>query len=402
MRNGKWLSLKEHNRSYSALLQSWLRTKAKGFEDFKKTMELLSDNSNNTVFADDKGNIAYWHGNFMPVRDPRFNYDLPVDGSISATDWKGLHKLDEIIHVYNPSSGFIQNCNSTPFAASGLSSPNKKDYPAYMSRDAQNGRALNALRLFDNGNKFDLDKIIKAGYDRYLSIFSILIPGLLESFNQLEDSDSIKGKTAAAIQMLQQWDFYSSEKSIPTTVAVEWGNLMMGKIPKLREETKINDPIELYHLLAKKTPPREQIELLRIALTQLETKYASWQIPWGEINRYQRLTGRLMEKFSDDSVSIPVGLASARWGCLPAFESHSLNGTRRNYGLSGNSFIAAVEFGTRVRARAISTGGESFDPESKHFTDQAGFFVSGQLRDVFFYRDDVLSHQEKRYHPGEE
>jgi acyl-homoserine-lactone acylase len=171
-RNGQWLSLRENNRSLDALMQSWLRTKAKGFEDFRKVMDMRSNNSNNTVFADDKGNIAYWHGNFMPKRNSKFDYSLPVDGSISATDWKGLHQLDEIVHVYNPATGWIENCNSTPFTVAGSSSPQKQNFPAYMAPDGQNYRAINAVRLLTGAKDMTIDRTIREiGYNHYLSSF---------------------------------------------------------------------------------------------------------------------------------------------------------------------------------------------------------------------------------------
>ncbi len=400
-RNGKWLSLKEHNRSYTSLLQSWLRTKANGFDEFRKIMELRSNNTNNTVFADDKGNIAYWHGNFMPIRNTKFNYALPLDGSIAATDWKGLHTVDETIHIYNPETGFIQNCNSTPFTCSGKSSPKKKDYPAYMSMDAQNGRGLNAMRLFDNDKKMTLDKVIASGYDHYLSVFAILIPSLLDSYKNTSENDSTKKQVEDAIKILQSWDYYSSENSVATTIAVEWGNIMIQKIPQLKEEENESDQIELFKLLAKKTPVKEQLKILVSALRKLQSKYGTWKIAWGEINRFQRNTSGFKEIFNDELPSLPVASTSSRWGSIPAFETRQFNGTKKMYGVSGNSFIAAVEFGKKVKAKTISTGGESFNPDSKHFSDQADMFIEGKLKDIFFYKEDVMQHVEKTYHPGE-
>ena len=132
-RNGKWLSLKENNRSLNGLMQSWLRTKAKSFSEFEKIMQMRSNTSDNTVYADDKGNIAYWHGNFIPKRDTKYDWSQPVDGTTSATEWKGTHELHEIVQVHNPSTGWIQNCNSTPFTVSGTASPDKNKYPLYLS-----------------------------------------------------------------------------------------------------------------------------------------------------------------------------------------------------------------------------------------------------------------------------
>ncbi len=174
--DGQYISVKSFNRSLKGLVQSWQRTKTSGLESYKKIMQLYANTSNNTVFADDKGNIAYWHGNYIPRRDSSFNWGKTVDGTIPATEWKGLHTLDEMIHVYNPVTGFIQNCNSTPFTVSGSSSPLKKDYPNYMAPDGENFRGVNASRLLAAGKDYTIDKMIATGYNRKLTAFEILIP----------------------------------------------------------------------------------------------------------------------------------------------------------------------------------------------------------------------------------
>jgi len=231
-RNGAWLSLKERNRSMDALMQSWLRTKAKGFDEFKKVMDIRANNSNNTVFADDKGNIAYWHGNFMPVRDAKINWNLPVDGSTSSTEWKGVHVLDEIVHVYNPASGYIQNCNSTPFTVSGTSSPKQELYPVYMAPDGQNYRAINAARLLEKSNNMTMDDFIhNIGYSHYLAAFEVLMPPLLKAYDELDDSDSLKQSLREPILMLKSWDRNAASNSIPCALAIEWGYRMITKFP---------------------------------------------------------------------------------------------------------------------------------------------------------------------------
>ena len=400
-RNGHWLSLKEHNRSLDALMQSWLRTKAANFGEFRHVMDMRSNNSNNTTYADDKGNIAYWHGNFMPVRDTSFDWSQPVDGSIAATEWKGLHELDQTVHIYNPGSGWIENCNSTPFTASGESSPKKKDYPAYMAPDGQNARAVNAIRLLSREHAFTLDKLIAAGYDHYLSAFSVLLPALFNAYMGLDGADTAKRALADVMQELQSWNMYSSQQSVATTLAVMWGNKMLQRLPQLRGNSRENDQMVLLRMLAQKVSPKDQTQWLLETVQDLNKTYGSWKVAWGDINRYQRTTGLPEETFSDDRPSLPVGMTSSRWGSIPAFESRPYQHSKKQYGLSGNSFIAAVEFGEKVTARSVVTGGESSDPASKHFTDQAELFIEGRFKEVLFYKEDVLKHAEKTYRPGE-
>lgn len=400
MRNGKWLSLRENNRSLNALMQSWLRTKAKGFEDFKKVMNLRSNTSDNTVFADDKGNIAYWHGNFVPVRSKKFDYSLPVDGSTSETDWLGIYKLDEIVHVYNPSTGFIQNCNSTPFTVSGESSPKKKDYPTYMAPDGQNFRALNAEKLLSAANNLSIDKMIReVGYSHYLAAFDYLIPALLKDYNALPPNESLKQNLTAVIDSLKNWDKNSSASSVASTVAIEFGYRFLQKTPPVLKPYDATNGVGQLLATLQSTTSQERLMLLSETLTDLEKRFDSWKTPWGEINRYQRPANG---KFNDAEPSLPVGLAAASFGSIPSFASRRFPDMNKRYGVSGNSFVACVEFGKRIKAKSVITGGQSFNPLSKHYTDQAEMYINGNFKDVLFYKEDVLKHAEKTYRPGEE
>ena len=376
-RNGNWLSLKENNRSLRALMQSWLRTKAKGFEDFKKVMDLRSNSSDNTVFADDKGNIAYWHGNFIPKRDKNLDWSQPVDGTTSSTDWKGIYTLDEMVHVYNPASGWIQNCNSTPFTVSGSSSPKKENYPVYMAPDAENYRAMNAERLLGEAKNITIDKLIKEiGYSHHLTAFEILLPPLFTVYDELPATDSLKQILNEAVSLLKSWDKNSSASSVATTLAIEWASRVMGNISS-----------------------KDKLNLLFETIKDLEKRFGSWKIQWGDVNRYQRV--KEGERFDDKKPSLPVGLASYAWGSLPSFAARRYPDSDKRYGYSGNSFIACVEFGKKIKAKSIITGGQSFDPNSKHFTDQAEMYIEGNFKDVLFYKEDVLKHVEREYHPGE-
>jgi acyl-homoserine lactone acylase PvdQ len=395
-RDGKWLALKANNRSYNALLESWLITKANSFEEYKKAMDLLSNATNNTVYADDKGNIAFWYGNFMPKRDPALDWTLPVDGSLASTEWQGLHNLDEIVHVYNPESGWIENCNSTPFTSSGASSPDKNSYPAYMAPDGQNYRAENAIRLLKDAQNITLDQLISKGYDHYLIAFDELLPPLFSAYDATPDS--LKGLMSEPIDTLRAWDKRSAINSVATTLAVEWGTLLMGQLPQAKTSEESIHQTERVENLLRTIGNIRLTQLLIKAVDNLNKQYGSWKQCWGDINRYQRPADGVT--FRDSLPSVPVGLTSSLFGQLPSFVSRTMN-TKKRYGYSGNSFIAAVEFGPRIRARTVVTGGQGFDPTSKHYTDQAEMFVGGKFKNVLFYRSDVLEHAEKTYHPGD-
>ncbi|HXD79860.1 MAG TPA: penicillin acylase family protein [Puia sp.] len=399
-RNGKWLSLREYNRSLNALLEAWLITKANTFDDYKKAMDLRANTTNNTVYADDQGNIAYWHGNFMPRRDTAYDWSLPVDGSTSATEWKGVHELDEIVHSYNPATGWIQNCNSTPYSLSGGASPVRGKYPTYMAPDGENFRALNAIRLLAGANDFTLDSLIAKGYDRYLMAFDVLLPALYSAYNN--SPDSTKKALQEPIAILQKWDRRSAARSVATTLAVEWGARILHYAPRPATSEAASDAVAMAQsALAHSTAYQKTAELSAV-LAELRQRYGNWKVEWGDICRYQRLTGKIQETYDDRKPSLPVGLVSSAFGQIPSYVSRVMPGTNKRYGVSGNSFIAAVEFGKKVKARTIVTGGESSDPASPHFTDQAAMYLTGRFKNVFFYPDEVQASTEQTYHPGEE
>jgi acyl-homoserine lactone acylase PvdQ len=400
-RNGQYISVKSYNRNINGLMQSWLRTKANGFDDYKKAMDIKANTSNNTVFADKNGNIAYWHGNFMPIRDTSYNWSKVVDGTTSATEWKGFHSVDQTVHVYNPATGWIQNCNSTPFTVSGSASPVKKDYPVYMAPDGENFRGINAARVLQRESKFTLDKIITAGYDRNLTAFEVLLPALINAYEKLPATDSLKIKLQAPIAVLKAWDYHTDINSIATTLAIEWAQLLSPSIRKVYIDEGEDDQVSTTKKFAATATSEQLLNPLMSILTYLTKKFGTWEIPWGKINRFQRISSNIEWTYDDAQPSFPVPFASALWGMLPSYNSRTFKGTDLRYGISGNSFVCAVEFGPRIKAKSLLAGGNSGQINSPHFADQAAMYTKGQFKEVLFYKEDVLKHTQKTYHPGE-
>jgi acyl-homoserine lactone acylase PvdQ len=336
----------------------------------------------------------------MPRRDTSYDWSMPVDGSTAATEWKGVHSLDEIVHLYNPATGFIQNCNSTPYSLSGNSSPERSRYPAYMAPDGENFRALNAVRLLSGANDFTLDSLIAKGYDHYLMAFDVMLPALFAAYNSAPDS--VRRSLQEPIAVLQKWDRRSAVHSVATNLAVEWATRMAVYAPRPRTPEEASHQVDHVNAEMVHSTAEEKTAALMAVVNDLRQRYGSWRIEWGEQCRYQRLTGKIVETYDDRKPSIAVGLVASAFGELPSFVSKTFPNTRKRYGYSGNSFIAAVEFGKRVQARTIVTGGESSDPASPHFSDQAAMYLTGQMKEVFFYREDVEKNVGRRYRPGEE
>ena len=379
--DGKWVSVRLMQEPIKALTQSYTRTKARNYQEFLTSMRLHTNSSNNTIFADAEGNIAYFHANFIPRRDTRFDWTRPVDGSDPATEWGRLLTVEESPHLLNPASGWLYNTNNSPWSAAGPNSPRKANFPAYVERGSENARGIHAIRVLDGKKDFTLESLIAAAYDSYLPAFAEMMPPLVRAYDDAAADSPLKTKLAEQIGLLRGWDYRWSISSVPTSLAVFYGEQLGNR--------------------AASATAAQRLEALAAASDKLAADFGTWRTPWGEINRFQRLTGDIVQPFTDQGPSIPVGFTSARWGSLASFGARPHRGTKRWYGTSGNSFVAVVEFGDRVRARAVTAGGESGDPRSRHFNDQAERYATGNLREVYFYPAQLEGHVERRYNPGQ-
>lgn len=394
--DGKWVSVRLMQEPVKALTQSYSRTKAKNYQAFRETMELHTNSSNNTIFADAEGNIAYFHANFVPKRDPKFDWTQPVDGSDSTTEWQGLYSVEESPHVLNPKSGWLYNTNNPPWSAAGAQSPRQADYPPYVESGRENARGLHAIRVLQDTKDFTLESLIDAAYDSYLTGFAELLPPLLASYDRTPAGNPLKARLSEQIALLKAWDLRWSVGSVPTALAVFWADTLQQQIAAAATRARMTS----HEYAITRATPQQRLDALAAASDKLAADFGTWKTPWGEINRFQRLTGDIVQPFTDSGPSIPVGFTSARWGSLASFGARTYPGTKKMYGTSGNSFVAVVEFGDSVRAKAVTAGGESGNPTSPHFNDQAERYSTGTLRDVYFYAAQLTGHTQREYRPG--
>lgn len=397
----KYVTIQLMNTPIAALEQSYLRTKARSYAEYKKTMELFANSSNNTVYADADGDIAYWQGNFIPRRDTHFDYTRPVDGSNPATNWNGLLSLDEIPHLLNPKSGFLFNVNDSPWNGAGASSLRQSDYPAYVEQGIESARGHHAMQLLEPGGQprrdFTLESLMHAAFDSYLPWFARTVPALAAAYDALPADAPQKKELAAQVALLRSWDDRWGADSVATSLAIFWGTELMKTVGRPAREAQV--PTEDW--VATRASPDALLTALATASARLTADFGNWQTPWGQINRYQRLNGDMVQHYSDSAPSIPIPFTYSSWGSLAAFAARPYPGTKRWYGNAGNTFVAVVEFGPRIRAFALTAGGESGHPDSPHFNDEAERYASGKLREVYFYPDQLKGHTERTYHPGE-
>ncbi len=393
----KWVAVSLMHKPSAALQQSWLRTTAKDLKDYMRIADLRANSSNATLFASRQGDIAYLHPQFMPKRDTRFDYTRPVDGNDPATNWQGEHAVEDLPNVINPKSGWAMNTNNWPWSAAGASSPKQADYPKYIDNQTENPRGVNATRLLSAKANFTPDTLLEAAYDPWLSGFAALIPTLVEAYDGLPTSDPMRITLQGPIGALRTWDYKTSEASVPTTLATRWGETLWARFGEQARAERM----PMIDFLKVRVPNTDKLVALADTTGGLTREWGKWDVPWGEVNRYQRVSPAIEQAFTDAAPSIPIPFASANWGSLASYGTVRPAGMKRSYGRYGNSFVAVVEFGPTVKARAIMAGGQSSDPASPHYNDQAERYRTHDFRPVYLTPADLKGHVTRRYSPGQ-
>ena len=393
----KWVSISLMQLPIKALEQSYLRTKATSYKAYLQTMQLHANSSNNTMYADADGHIAYFHANFIPRRDTSFDWTKPVDGSNPATDWGPVLSVDQSPHLLDPKNGWLYNSNNWPWSAAGPYSPKRSDFPRYVETGTEESpRGHHALRLLTGAKNVTMSSLTAMAFDSYLPAFAQMIPPLLKAYDQLPASDTMRTALADQIAMLRGWDFRWGASSIPTSLAVFWGEDVLRRVGREARAASAS-PMDF---VANGATASELLQSLAAASARLTRDFGTWKTPWGDINRFQRLDDAIESHFDDAQPSAPVPFTSSRWGSLASFGARPYPNTKKWYGTSGNSFVAVVEFADSVRVRAVTAGGESGNPASPHFRDEIARYASGNLRTVYFYRSQLEGHTEREYHPG--
>ncbi len=388
---GHWLAAALMNTPVAALEQSYLRTKATDRTAFLSVAAAQANSTNNTLFADDRGEISLLLPQFVPVRSAAFDYTRPVDGSDAASDWQGFHALTDLPQVDDPASGFVYNSNDAPWRAAGEGTLTAAAFPRYFDQVGANPRGDHALRLLAGDTVFTPEALMAAAYDPYLPAFARLLPGLIVAHDRAP-----LAARAGAIDLLRAWDDRWSAASTATSLAVFWGEALWATAAAPAKAAGMS----VWDYMAARSTDAERLAALDTATARLTADFGDWRVPWGEINRFQRTDGAIEQRFDDARPSTAVPFTSAQWGSLASFGAKRYPGTKRYYGMSGNSFVAVVEFGPQVRAWAVTAGGESGDPASPHFADQVDRYAAGALRPVYFYPADVAAHAVCTYPPG--
>ena len=349
----------------------------------------------NLMYADVDGNIWYLYGSAVPRRDPSFAWREPVDGSDPRTEWGDYHALEDLPQILNPPSGFLLNTNSAPFVATDSVPFAREDFPPYMIGDEEdNARAVSSRRVLEAMDGATFDEFARAVWDTRLSLADSLLPVLFAERDALghalpgQDLGALApgspGLAAvdAAIERLRTWDRRAAIESVETTWWV------------IANERWFTDP-------SLQSKPFGHLEALAGVLDGLQREWGRTEIPWGELNRLQRPPSQNDDDFSADLPSVPVAGAPGALGSVFVFHIGDWGRTNVRYGEHGNSFMKVIEFGPAVRGRSLLVFGQSGDPDSPHFFDQAQLYSDRQFKTAWSTREEVEANAVESYVPGE-
>ena len=352
-------------------VEQWFRmNKSKNLKDFGQAMSLMALPMFNTVYADKIGNLYYVYNALMPLRgSDAYNWNGIVPGNTINSLWQGYFDFEQLPQILNPKSGFLQNCNSTPFLATlGDDNPNKSFYPRNLGIESfQTNRALRAHETYGSDKSISRDEFYKYKFDTKYSDQSVMALNLKKF---LGEASSDNPDILEALKLLKNWDLDTDSSIIGMHLAYE----------TIRPTF---DPKEYHYDYAK------NMKRLKRIVKWTKDAFGRIDVKWGEVQRLKRGNVNLALSGGPD--------------ILRAIYSSEKEASRT--GIAGDCYFEIVEWDKKgnVSAQSIHQFGSAIqDSNSIHYNDQAKLFAKHEMKPVWMKLEDIKLNLEKAYRPGKE
>lgn len=377
-----------------AMQQFYSMNRASNLSEFKNALSSMSIPYHNILYADNEGNIYFVYNSKIPKRNDTFDWTETIDGSSKQSLWNGYHELSELPVLENPKIGYIQNCNTSPFLLTSEENPMQSNFPKYMTvYESENERGERSKVILDTLHNISLSSLENAIMDTYIHRSEKLLVQLFKEYSNLKQKKADKARILEEpIKLLKEWDGYSDTASEATSLYFVFDEFVHhGSLGKI---FNISHPIQ-----SEEWPLTTYLEQ---AIDLMIADKGTWKIPWGDINRLQRLEDNANYRINDSIPSYGLKGGSSITGIMfcayrtPVLIDSSL--IRRPD--AGHSYLSVVEFGEETIAKSIIPYGISRDPKSIHYFDQAEMFANGSFKHVLFKDEEIEKNLEEEYHPG--
>lgn len=378
--NGNSYALRIAGMENAYMMRQWHEMgRAANWAEFEKALQMMQLPMFNVVYADDAGNISYLFAGNVPVRkqgDWQF-WQRPVDGSQSAYIWDSTHPYKDLPKLHNPSTGFLQNANDPPWICTYPAVLDPARYPAYMSPRGMSMRPQRSVNMIRHDQSITFDELLDFKVGTRLETADRFLDDLLAAVDQYPDTAA-----ARAAAVLKQWDRAADSASNGTVLFMRWYDKLNGSMYQAPWSPAC--PVETPDGLKD---PAGAVKLLAAAAREVQEQYGRLDIPWGEVARF-RINGR----------DYAANGGSGRYGIFRVID-YSQDKDKKYRAVGGDSYVAAVSFGKKVKAQVLLSYGNATQPGSKHLGDQLPLLSQKKLRAPWLERNEIMQHLEERETP---